>query len=252
MGQLANTPSWGVLVNAPVEQVHEILSSFGADLILRTNNGWTSAFYMAAADTSDDEAAERLRSLGLVPLYKFDFSKYQFSVSCWDGERWTLLGKPRSEDDFAFVESGSVLHEVGLQAPYCDEGPDARKSVAVEVREAIVIKGATVDLARLFAGDRVRVEAGPLGAIVYDPDPGTRSDLLSLGEEGRAFEVTFYPRSSSFRLRVMRLDTCVGTFKPGQTRTWDGTPFLASVEGETDPEAIVEKLGISCSFLART
>jgi hypothetical protein len=93
MGQLANTPSWGVLVNAPVERVHEILSSFGRDLILRENKGWTAAFYMTATDTSDDEAAERLRSLGLVPVYKFDFSKYQFSVTCWDGERWTLLGQ---------------------------------------------------------------------------------------------------------------------------------------------------------------
>jgi hypothetical protein len=160
------------------------------------------------------------------------------------------VGKPRSEDDFAFVEPASVLRGVGLQAPYSDDGPDARKSVPVEVREAIVIEGASIELARLHSGDRVRIEPGPLGAIVYDPDPDTRSDLLFLGED-RAFEITFYPRPNSFRVRVMRLDTCVGTFKPGETRTWDGTPFLGDVEGETEPQAIVEKLGLSRSFLAR-
>jgi len=57
MGRLPNTPSWGVLVKAPLEEVREILSSFGEGLIFRENDGWTAAFYMAAADTSDSEPA---------------------------------------------------------------------------------------------------------------------------------------------------------------------------------------------------
>jgi hypothetical protein len=50
----------------------------------------------------------------------------------------------------------------------------------------------------------------------------------------------------------MKGEECLGTFRPGQTRTWDGTPFLASVEGETEPALLVEKLGIPSSFVART
>src|SRR4051812_1664672 len=111
MGRLANTPSWGVLVKAPVEQVREILASFGEDLLFRANDGWTAAFYMAPTNTGDDEAAERLRSSGFVPVYQFDFNKYEFLTFRWDGERW-------SEDE----DPGIVLNRVGLRAPYWD-GP---------------------------------------------------------------------------------------------------------------------------------
>jgi hypothetical protein len=69
---------------------------------------------------------------------------------------------------------------------------------------------------------------------------------------GRVLEVKFYPALGDFWFRVMKGEQCLGTFRPGETRTWDGTPFLASVEGETEPEAIVEKLGIPRSFVARS
>src|SRR3954462_684028 len=109
MGRLANTPSWGVLVKAPVEQVRKILASFGKDLAFRTNDGWTAAFFMEIEDTADDEASERLRSRGFVPVYRFDFNRYEFWTRRWDGERW-------SEDE----DPDIVLNRVGLQAPYWD------------------------------------------------------------------------------------------------------------------------------------
>lgn len=238
MGRLANTPSWGVLVKAPVEQVREILASFGEGLLFRTNDGWTAAFYMEPANTSDDEVAKLLRCQGYIPVYHFDFSKYEFFTSRWDGERWS--------DD---KDPDYVLSDVGITAPYWDEAPDAVKSEPVEVREASVIEGASVEQARALAGDRLRIEPGPLGAIVYDPDPDTRFSLWDLAP-GRVLEVLFYPRFGKFRFRVMKGEECLGTFKPGETRAWDGTPFLDNVEGETQPEAIVEKLGIPRSFLA--
>jgi hypothetical protein len=245
MGQLANTPSWGVLVKAPVKQVREILASFGEDLIFRENNGWTAAFYMAPVDTSDDEAAERLRSHGFVPVYRFDFSKYQFFTLRWDGAEWSLL-----EKDLGFVDPDVVLSAVGITAPYWDEAPGAVKSEPLEAREVSIIEGASVEQARALVGDRLHVELGPLGAIVYDPDPDTRFALWDRAP-GRVLEVLFYPKLGGFRFRVMKGEDCLGTFRPGKTSTWDGTPFLDNVEGETTPEGIIEKLGIARSFLAR-
>jgi hypothetical protein len=249
MGRLANTPSWGVLVKAPVEQVREILASFGKDLAFRTNDGWTAAFFMEIEDTADAEAAERLRSRGFVPVYRFDFNRYEFWTRCWDGEHW-------SEDE----DPDIVLNRVGLQAPYWD-GP-ARESRPLEVREALVIEGASVEQARAVAGDRWRIEPGPMGAIVYGSDGRYDIRIGSMFNEtrfalwdhapGRVLEVLFYPKLDSFWFRVMKGEECLGTFRPGETRTWDGTPFLASVDGETEPEVIVEKLGIPRSFLART
>jgi hypothetical protein len=64
-------------------------------------------------------------------------------------------------------------------------------------------------------------------------------------------EVKFYPKSGEFWYCVMKGEECLGTFRPGETRTWDGTPFLASVDGETEPEAIIDRFGIERSFLAR-
>jgi hypothetical protein len=250
MGRLANTPSWGVLVKASVEQVREILASFGDDLVVRTNDGWTAAFYMKLEDTADDEAAERLRSLGFVPVYRFDFNKYEFLTFRWDGERW-------SDDE----DPDLVLTKVGLQAPHWD-GPEP-KSEPLETRLALVVEGASVDQARTIAGERWRVEPGPRGAIVYGPKDSMHDIRIGImfndarfalwdHAPGRVLEVKFYPKLNSFWFRVMKGEACLGTFRPGQTRTWDGTPFLASVEGETEPEAIVEKLGIPRSFVARS
>lgn len=254
MGRLPNTPSWGVLVKAPAEQVRAILASFGDGLLFRAHDGWTAAFYMEPADTSDDEAAERLRLQGYVPVYHFDFARHEFFTTCWDGERWKLL-----EKEFGYVDPDSILSDVGIRAPYWDTpepGPEP-----LEVREAIVVEGASVDQARAIAGDRWHIEPGPVGAIVYGPDQSTRDVRIGImfndsrfalwdRAPGRVLEVRFYPKMGEFGYRVMKGEECLGTFRPGQTQTWDGTPFLDNVDGEIQPEAIVEKLGIPRSFLA--
>jgi hypothetical protein len=122
--------------------------------------------------------------------------------------------------------------------------------VPLETREVIVVEGASVEQARAIAGDRLRIEPGPFGAIVYHPDLDTRFAFWDRAP-GRVLEVLFYPKSGDFRFRVMKGEECLGTFRPGDTSTRDGTPFLDSVEGETKPEAIVEKLGIPRSFVER-
>jgi hypothetical protein len=258
MGRLANTPSWGVLVQAPIEPVREILASFADHLVLRTNAGWTAAFYMDIVDTADDEAAEGLRAHGYVPVYRFDFSKYQFLTWRWDGQRWDLL-----ERNDNFVDPDRILSDVGLQAPYWDEPEPQIKVEPLEVREAVVVEGASVDQTRAIIGDRWRIEPGPRGAIVYGPEGLHRDRRTGIAFNDarfglwdhapqRVLEVEFYPKSESFWFRIMKGEECLGTFRPEETRTRDGTPFLASVEGETQPEAIVEKFGIPRSFLARS
>jgi hypothetical protein len=159
------------------------------------------------------------------------------------------------------VDPDHILGEVGLQAPYWD-GPEP-KVEPLEVRDAVVVEGASVEQARAIIGDRWRIEPGPRGAIVYGPE-GVPGDIragvafddarFALWDHAlqRVLEVKFYPELGEFRFRIMKGDECLGTFQPGETRTWDGTPFLDSVEGETEPEAIVDKLGIPRSFLARS
>lgn len=258
MGRLANTPSWGVLVQAPIEQVREILAPFKEHLELRTNAGWTAGFYMDIVDTADDEAAERLRTHGYVPVYRFDFSKYQFSTSRWDGQCWNPLA-----EDGSFVDPDDILGEVGIRPPYWDTPEPKIKIEPLETREALVVEGASVEQVRAIIGERWRIEPGPRGAIVYEPEGAYRDVRLGVAFDNarfalwdhapqRVLEIKFYPKSGNFWFAIMKGEECLGTFRPGQTRTWDGTPFLASVEGETEPVAIVEKLGIPRSFLARS
>ena len=249
---LANTPTWGVLVKVPVEKVREFLAPLGDVFSVLTNDGWTAAFCMEAGNDRSDEVTAPLRFQGHVPIYRFDFSKYEDLTSRWDGEQWTLL-----EKNFAYVTPSSVLREVGIRPPFWNKAPSTVKPKPIEVREVIVVEGASVEQARALVGDRWRIEPGPIGAIVYGSDThDTRimfnDSRFALWEHapGRVLEVEFYPESGSFWYRVMKGEECLGTFMPGQTQTWDGTPFLDNVEGETQPEAIVEKLGIPRSFLA--
>lgn len=69
----------------------------------------------------------------------------------------------------------------------------------------------------------------------------------------RVIDVTFNANRREFTLKII-VDcgqTSLGTFDPGATRTWDGTPFLPDFEGETEPAVIIAKLGIRPSFLER-
>jgi len=238
MEQIPPPPGWGALIKASLKDLREIFASFGEEFVFRTNDGWAAAFCMEPGNDLDNEAAERLCSHGYVPIYLFDFCKDEFLTSRWDGERWNLDRHP-----------SLVLGAVGIRAPYSDEAPVA-KPESLETREAIVIEGVTVEQARTIAGDRLRIEPGPRGAIVYQPDLDTRFGFWDHAP-GHVLEVLFYPNSGEFWYRVMKGEECLGTFRPGETRTWDGTPFLDSVEGETKLEAIVEKLGIPRSFVER-
>jgi len=115
--------------------------------------------------------------------------------------------------------------------------------------KAMVIEGASDDLARQIAGSGVRVESGPRGPIIYAPDLETRSAFWERAP-GSVLELEFCPESGEFWFQIIKGEACLGTFRPGETRSWDGTPFLSSVDGETDPGTIVEKLGIPRSFVA--
>jgi len=248
MTALSNEPVWGVLVEAPVEKVREFLMPFGDVFDVRTNRGWTAAFCMEPGNCNYGEVTAPLQLRGHAPIYRFDYSKYDITTFRWDGKEWTLL----EDGNGLFVSPTKFLDEVGIKDPYWGELP---RTVPAQVeplkpREALVIEGASVDQARQVAGDSLRVERGPRGAIVYQPDLDTRFAFWER-VPGCVLEVKFYPKSGEFWYCVMRGEECLGTFRPGETRTWDGTPFLANVDGETEPEAIIDRLGIERSFLAR-
>lgn len=240
----AQAPTWGILVEVPLGRVREFLTPLGDVFTIRTNGSWTAAFCMEPGNDRYDEVVAPLRFRGHAPIYLFDFSTDEFTTSRWDGETWTLL-----EESARYVSPGSFLHDVGIKVPYWDELPPMEsKPTPVEVREAIVAEGVSVEQVRVLVGDRWRVEPGPRGAIVYDPDNEARFALWDHAP-GRILEIKFYPEHNRFKFRIIRGDECLGTFRPGETCTSDGTPFLSDVEGETDPEVIVEKLGIPRSFV---
>lgn len=247
-GYRAKHPAWGVLVEAPSERVIELLEPLRlrfdlGSFVVHTVGGWTAVFNMEPGDTADDEAAELLRLDGILPVYRFDFSKYEYLTFRWDGEHW------HRDRDPAYV-----LGERGIDIPgwESEQPPVPHPSADAFSRSASVIEGATIDEARSLALDldeHLRVDEGPVGAIVYDPDVQAQMRLWLAPQ--RVFEILFYPQSGNFRLRIIKGAACLGTFKPGETRSWDGTPFLADFDGETQPDRIVDSLGIDRSFLGR-
>jgi len=239
-GEMMTTkyPTWGVLVKAPLTRVCELLADF-TDLELRTDGEWTAAYYMVPGDTSDDAAAEVLRLAGLVPVYRFDFSRYEYLTMRWDGEQW----HPDEEPAVVLMRLNTKFGIPGSNPPT----PPTKPAV---VRGAIVVDGVSVDEARAMVPEySFDIRPGPHGAIVNEP-PGD-SFILFWERAPRVLELLFYAATGNFRFRIMKGEECLGTFKPGATRTWDGTPFLADFEGETTPEGIVAKLGIEPGFLAR-
>ena len=245
MIELSSAPIWGVLVEAPVEKVREFLVPLGEVFDIRTNGRWTAAFCMEPGNCFHEQVTKPLQFRGYAPIYYFDYGKYDITTARWDGKEWTLL-----EDAGGFVTPDKFLNEIGIKDPYWGDLPRSPPpSVPVEVRKAMVIEGASDDLARQIAGSGVRVESGPRGPIVYAPDLETRFAFWERAP-GSVLELEFCPESGEFWFQIIKGEECLGTFRPGETRSWDGTPFLPSVDGETDPGTIVEKLGIPRSFVA--
>jgi hypothetical protein len=239
-------PSWGVLAKVGQDQMRYTLAVLKNDIDLshlayHSKGEWTAAFYteLEISDSGYDGAAELLRISGFVPVYQFDFSRYEYLTFRWDGLVW-------AQDD----DPGEVLGEVGLWIPGWSRVPiEPDPSRAVVERRATVVEHATVDeVAALVNGTSIAASQGPLGAVAYDLEVDTHIQLWECAPN-RVFEVLYYPDSADFCLAVMKGDNCLGTFKPGETRTWDGTPFLPDFEGETTAEGVLEKLGIPRSFL---
>jgi hypothetical protein len=243
MNNDGSIPVWGVLAKASENKVRDTLALLRKEidlgqLVYHSAGEWTAVFYMEPSSSSYNEAAEMLRVSGFLPVYHFDFNKYEYFTSIWDGREWL----PEDEDP------GVVLGRVGLWIPGWSRVPiEPDPSQAVVERRATVVEHATVDeVAALVNG--IAASQGPLGAVAYDLEVNAHIQLWECAPK-RVFEVLYYPDSADFRLAVMKGDNCLGTFRPGETRTWDGTPFLADFEGETTAEGVLDKLGIPRSFL---
>jgi hypothetical protein len=237
-------PSWGVLAKARQDQIAYTLAVLKDEIDLReiayhSKGEWTAAFCSEPMDSGYDGAAELLRISGFVPVYQFDFNRYEYLTFRWDGLAWT-------QDD----DPGEVLGKVGLWIPGWSRVPAKPDPTRVLVeRRAAVVERSTVSEAMSFTGmESLKICPGPSGAIVYDPELETRLMLWNQAP-ARVFEVLYYPKSKKFWFTIMKGEDCLGTFRPGETRTWDGTPFLADFEGETTAEGVLDKLGIPRSFL---
>lgn len=237
-------PVWGVLTKANELEIRRTLARLREELDLSqliyiSAGEWTAAFFTEPSDTSYQGAAKLLQESGFSPVYRFDFSRHEDLAFFWDGASWKQAEEP-----------GSVLSKVGLWIPGWGSGPlTIDPDVAVIERRVAILEGTTLANAKVLLGDdSIGVRAGPLGAIVHDPDLEVRFKLWTQAPN-RVFDVLYYPKSKKLWLKVMKGETCLGTFRPGETRTWDGTPFLADFEGATTAEGVIDKLGIPRSFL---
>jgi hypothetical protein len=232
-------PAWGVLSRLTIDEVKEIFddlpSSIKSENIeFRTNGGWTAAFYLELSDPGDDSAAELLCRRGIVPVYAFDFNRHEHLSFVWDGAEWCQDGEPRK-----------ILEGIGIAIPGSQATmPDPTPGTAAIARRATVIE----NLRTLVPLPGALVTQGRMGAIAYDVDIDIRVRIWNETAE-RIFEVLFYPQIGDFIVKIVKNERCLGTFCPGETRTWDGTPFLADFEGETTAEGVLDKLGIPRSFL---
>src|SRR5688572_14297142 len=104
-------PRGGVLVEAPVERVRQLMASLGErfdarPLLYRTSRSWTAVFNMEPGSTADDAAVVILSDNGFVPVYHFDFNRFEYFTWRWDGNAWV-------EDD----DPENVLSRVGIEVP---------------------------------------------------------------------------------------------------------------------------------------
>ncbi len=237
-------PAWGVLARLPEHRMREILAPLReryepSNLIYRSAAEWTALFNMQPSDTTDDEAAERLRRDGVVPVYRFDFSRFEYFTWRWDGSSWVHDRDPLR-----------VLREVGIECPGWDERePELPPDIAAVSRDAVVIEGVRAEAARRLVPELgVHVVDGDRGAIAYDVSDEARFACEDRAP-GHVFEFRWYPKSREFRFRVMKGENAVATFRGGENWIVDGTPVLADVEGETEPSKIIAKFGIAPEFL---
>jgi hypothetical protein len=245
MNHNGSIPAWGLLAKASERQIRNKLKILREEIDLKqvvyhSAEKWTAAFYMEPSSSGYDEGALLLCASGFAPVYHFDFDRHEYLTWCWDGHAWV-------RDD----DPGVVLGNVGLWIPGWrrDSIELTAPSRNVVARRATVVENATVtEVAVLLNETSIDTSSGPLGTVAYDLKVDAHIQLWELAPK-RVFEVLYYPVSADFCLTVMKGDNCLGTFKPGETRTWDGTPFLPDFEGETTAEGVLDKLGIPRSFL---
>jgi hypothetical protein len=233
-------PPWAVMTKSTPAELEKALAILEREFAWRTDGEWTAMFCLEDDPPGDASGAKLLIEQGFAPVYLFDMSKNEWFCNFWDGEKWRPVPEP---------EGVFVAHR--MRVPGWDdprEPPDP--SWAVISREVSILENATPKNVRaLCPDDNLRVEAGPRGTIVYDADVNTQI-MFWRRAPARVFEARFTPKTGFFQLTIMHGDSCLGTFRPNETRTWDGTPFLADVEGETDPARIIALFGIDPAFLA--
>jgi hypothetical protein len=244
MGNRTTRPAWGVLARLTLDEIakifHDLPKSIKNEHVeFRTNGDWTAAFYLELSDPADDSAAELLCRRGIFPVYAFDFNRHESLSFVWDGVDWRQDEEPKK-----------ILADVGIEMPGSQGTiPDPMAGTAAIARRATIIEMFARQHLRAFLPlSGASVAEGRMGAIAYDVDIDIRARIWNETAQ-RIFEVLFYPEIGDFVLKIIKDQKCLGTFNPGETRTWDGTPFLADFEGATTAVGVLDKLGIPRSFL---
>jgi len=101
-------------------------------------------------------------------------------------------------------------------------------------------------------GRAVRVEACPLGTILWEPGSETLN-WLAVQTGARVYDVHYAPQADDFEVQVLEGERFLGAFSPGDVATGapGEPPIVDDILGETKPPAIVARLGLPASFLAR-
>ncbi len=107
---MIESPSWGVLVEAPADRIAATVRTFRRFDIerfaFRTNGDWTAVFYMEPSPTGEPDVAEGLRAAGIDAIH-LDFDRERYRVHRRTGDTWAWTG----EDPVA------LCGQVGIQVP---------------------------------------------------------------------------------------------------------------------------------------
>lgn len=216
-------PWWAMLVHAPLARVRDELAKIrwtrtwddDAETAFVSRGAWTGV-YRYAREAVDFALGDKLRAAGLEVIL-LDRGDRTVAHRWVDGS-WT------DEDDRGHALEAQLGFGDVHAAP-----PDAT------TREAALFEGATLAGVQPHVADGARLVATPRGVV-------------ALGDDGIAGDATY---------RVMhvvdegRFYVYVGeaVFQRPAGQPTGGAEELASVEGETEPRAIVQKLGIPVDYI---
>jgi hypothetical protein len=228
---------WGLLIEAPLEEARAVVEPVlggdyrSDDYTLVAGDGWTGVWVFVEEEAPRTLASKIRAATREVVILEWGECEDAMCVTRWRDGKWRLTAE--HPDD---VERAHGIEWIGA------EDLDTRP-----FRWAALVIGPSLDELAANARDQRHVLATPRGVVVLDEVglvlPYTEGARVTL------YQVTHYLDDDSFDVSLTTPDDQVSVFYWPQRDNVFGLPSLAEVDGETEPRAIVRKLGIPEDYM---